>query len=165
MKRCILKSADYRWHFHYEIAQFTLDIRGYLAFKELPPATLDFDAAKISSKGSYAKLNKSVDFSVEDYRGSNTSWKLVGSLITELKDSATNTTLTDGIIYRDEYGNETPFTKDATVKLSTGKATSSNVLFPIKWGTGEDGIFIKTPPDVKKGKYKGSIEMSLVDAP
>lgn len=148
-----------------EIAQFTLDIRGYLAFKELPPTTMDFDTAKINSKGSYAKLNKSVDFSVEDYRGSNTSWKLVGSLTSELTDSSTNTTIKDGIIYRDEEGNETPFTKDATVKLSTGKATANNVLFPIKWGADDKGIFIKTPPEVKKGNYKGSIEMSLVDAP
>lgn len=148
-----------------EVAQFTLDVRGYLAFKDMPPETLDFEQAKIGSKGSYSKLNKSVDFSVEDYRGSNTSWKLVGSLTSELQDSATKTTIKDGIIYRDEDGNETPFTTDATVKLSTGKATASNVLFPIKWGTDDKGIFIKTPPDVKKGTYTGGIEMSLVDAP
>lgn len=148
-----------------EIAQFTLDIRGYLAFKELPPATMDFDPAKINSKGSYAKLNKSVDFSIEDYRGSNTSWKLVGSLVSALRDDTTNTTITDGIIYRDAEGNETPFTKEATINLSKGKATSNNVLFPIKWGVDDKGIFIKTPPEVKKGNYKGSIEMSLVDAP
>ncbi|MEI5990893.1 hypothetical protein A5881_002398 [Enterococcus termitis] len=148
-----------------EVVQFTLDVRGYLAFKDMPPETLDFDATKIGSKGSYSKLNKSVDFSVEDYRGSNTSWKLVGSLTSELQDSATKTTIKDGIIYRDEDGNETPFTTDATVKLSTGKATASNVLFPIKWGTDDKGIFIKTPPDVKKGTYTGGIEMSLVDAP
>ncbi|MGX7265089.1 hypothetical protein [Enterococcus crotali] len=148
-----------------EVAQFTLDVRGYLAFKDMPPETLDFEQAKIGSKGSYSKLNKSVDFSVEDYRGSNTSWKLVGSLTSELQDSATKTTIKDGIIYRDEDGNETPFTTDATVKLSTGKATASKVLFPIKWGSDDKGIFIKTPSDVKKGTYTGGIEMSLVDAP
>ncbi|MGX7149912.1 hypothetical protein [Enterococcus ureasiticus] len=148
-----------------EVAQFTLDVRGYLAFKDMPPATLDFDQAKIGSKGSYSKLNKVVDFSVEDYRGSNTSWKLVGSLTSELKDNSTNATIKDGIIYRDDKGNETPFTTDATVNLSTGKATASKVLFPIKWGTDDKGIFIKTPPDVKKGTYTGGIEMSLVDAP
>ncbi|WP_429948577.1 hypothetical protein IGJ55_002926 [Enterococcus sp. AZ170] len=148
-----------------EVAQFTLDIRGYLAFKELPPETLDFNQTKIGSKGSYAKLNKGVDFSVEDYRGSNTSWKLVGSLTSELKDSATNTIIKDGIVYRDEEGNETPFTTDATVKLSTGKATANNVLFPINWRPEDKGIFIQVPPEVKKGNYKGSIEMSLVDAP
>ncbi|TFJ76588.1 hypothetical protein [Carnobacterium maltaromaticum] len=144
--------------------EFELNVKGELAFKQLPPETLSFPNVKISDKSKLIKTTTPIEMIVEDYRGIGTEWKIMGTLIHEMQDRESQYILKNSLLFIDENEQETLFRLDEGIILAQGKTSKSTHEFPIKWEQ-EQGIAIKIPLGAKKGIYEGVMDLTLVDAP
>lgn len=144
--------------------QFELNVKGELAFKQLPPESFSYPNAKISGKSELIHTRNPTEMIVEDYRGTETEWKMMGTLVSEMQDSQSKDFLKNSLVFIDGDGFETPFTLGEGILLAQGKTSQSNHIFPIKWEK-EQGVLVRIPLGAKKGTYKGVLDTTLVDAP
>lgn len=134
-----------------------LKVGGILGFKTVPDK-LSFENKKLGDKNPYAE-RKIVDWKIEIENTLNTNWQLNAS-VGSFKGSS-GAEFKDTLVYRDAENKETILTT-TNQKIS---AASNQEEFPvIKWKKGE-GLLLKINPNARIGKYKGTINWTLSDAP
>lgn len=144
--------------------EFDLNIKGQLSFKQPPPGNFSFPNAKISGNSKLIKTMNPIEMVVEDYRGIGTEWKIIGTLISEMQDRQSKDILKNSLVFIDESGVEEPFIFGEGLLLAQGKTSKANHEFPVKWKE-EQGVLIRIPLGAKIGRYSGTMDISLVDAP
>lgn len=135
----------------------TLSVGGTLEFKAIPDQ-LSFENKKIGDKIPYAK-RKEEEWKIEIENTSNTNW-LLNASVTAFKGTD-GEELADSLVYKS--GTNQEIVLNSTPKKIT--AGDSQETYPVIQWEDTEGLLLKMNPDVKVGKYKGTIDWSLVDAP
>ncbi|MGO2963100.1 MAG: hypothetical protein ACTIDE_10890 [Carnobacterium maltaromaticum] len=143
---------------------FQLNVKGELAFKEVPSTKIEFPTEKIPDVSKLIETVNPIEMIVEDYRGVGTNWKMVGTLVNEMEDSKNNQVLKNSLVFIDEHEVEKPFILNEGMVLARGETSNSIYEFPIKWEK-KQGILLRIPLSAKKGSYEGVMNLTLVDAP
>lgn len=129
------------------------------------PDVLNFGTQKIaSSTQTYQRSDANWEIVVDDNRKAKHDWTLTASLAAPMKGT-NGQILTDGLIYKDSNGTETPLTQQALAVYNYHPTEDTPDTTKIKWAD-DEGILMK----VKAGEayaqeYQGQVEWSLVDAP
>ncbi|EUJ42659.1 WxL domain-containing protein [Listeria riparia] len=129
------------------------------------PAFLNFGTNKITgSTQNYQRADTDWEIVVDDNRKKKHDWMLTATLLMPMKGT-NGQVLSDGLIYRDSDGTETPLSQQALTVYNYHPTENTPETTRIKWAK-DEGILLK----VKAGEayaqeYQGQIEWSLVDAP
>lgn len=143
---------------------FKLNIKGELAFKEVPSVEIKFPTEKIPDVSILIEAINPIEMIVEDYRGVGTNWKMVGTLVNEMEDRESKRVLKNSLVFIDEHEAEKPFILGEGMVLARGETSDSINEFSIKWEK-KKGILLRIPVSARKGAYEGLIDLTLVDAP
>ncbi|MBC1501307.1 hypothetical protein HB943_11900 [Listeria weihenstephanensis] len=145
----------------------TMDItlqQNKLALTSIPDV-IDFGTKKIASTTeSYQRADVNWRIEVEDTRKNKQDWQLTAKMIAPM--TGTNgQVLSEGLIYKDRVGSETPLSQQALAVYTHHPADNSPDKTTITWEE-DRGVLLK----VKAGEayaqeYQGQVEWSLVDAP
>ncbi|WP_185627607.1 leucine-rich repeat domain-containing protein [Listeria booriae] len=129
------------------------------------PEFLNFGTQKITgSTHNYQRADTDWEIVVDDNRKEKHDWTLTATLMTPMKGTNGHI-LSDGLIYRDSNGIETPLSQQALTVYNYHLTENAPETTKIKWAENE-GILLK----VKAGEayaqeYQGQVEWSLIDAP
>lgn len=130
-----------------------------------PPDMLDFGEHSISNNTElYQRMDSDWSITVNDNRSAKQSWRLTAKLAEPMK-SADGHILSEGLVYKDEKGVESPLTEDEFMVYEQHPDGSIPDITTITWRQ-DEGILLK----VKAGEayaqeYSGQVEWSLSDAP
>ncbi|MBC2266027.1 hypothetical protein HCB37_16020 [Listeria booriae] len=129
------------------------------------PEFLNFGTHKITgSTQNYQRADSDWEIVVDDNRKEKHDWMLTATLTTPMKGT-NGQILSEGLIYRDGDGTETPLSQQALPIYNYHLTEDASESTKIKWAK-DEGILLK----VKAGEayaqeYQGQVEWSLVDAP
>ncbi|MBC1210783.1 hypothetical protein HB815_07570 [Listeria booriae] len=129
------------------------------------PDTLDFGIQGISGVTKiYQRANNDWNITVNDSRNTKQNWTLTAKMTQPMKGT-NGRTLSNGLIFRDNNGTETPLSSQSLPVYEYQPNTNTTNTTKVSWAANQ-GILLK----VKSGEayaqdYQGQVEWSLNDAP